>query len=86
VEGCDIRGVGMSGYNKGQLGVLYSLISRKIKCNTIDCSVGLIELNRQVFSGFKNFIVTGLVCERVSKKFGLSPDPTGGGLFLSTIY
>jgi len=50
VEGCDNRGVGISGYNTGQLGVLYILISRelkglKIKFNVIDYSVGLIELN-----------------------------------------
>jgi len=31
VEGCDIRGVGISGYNTGQFGVLYGLISREPK-------------------------------------------------------
>jgi hypothetical protein len=50
VEGCDIRGVGISGYNTGQLGVLYRLIWRelkglKVKFNIIGCSVCLIELN-----------------------------------------
>lgn len=64
----DIRGVGISCYNTGQLGVLYGLISRelkglKIKFNIMDYIVSLIELNPWVFSGFVNFIVTGLVCE-----------------------
>jgi hypothetical protein len=31
VEGCDIRGVGISDYNTGHLGVLYRLISRELK-------------------------------------------------------
>jgi len=31
VEGCDIRGVRVSGYKTGQLGVMYGLISREPK-------------------------------------------------------